>query len=287
MPKTALCIGINDYPGTSSDLHGCVNDANDWAKELHARGFEVKKLLNKSATGAAIRQGIKDLLKSAGSGDCIVISYSGHGSFVPDRNGDEPDGLDECLCPYDTGTKGVIKDDELFDLLSDRERGIRLIMISDSCNSGSVSKFNPITTPPTMKGRGAPQRRVRFLPPGAYLPKRQLVGLGARGPMRTASPPGRHAALLLAGCQDPESSFDAYFSGRPNGAFSYVALSALKKLPKKASYRDWYEAIRKILPSQQYPQTPSLYGASHMKKWQVLASRDEEKAKTARRSRKR
>jgi hypothetical protein len=29
MAKNALCIGINDYPGTQSDLKGCVNDAND------------------------------------------------------------------------------------------------------------------------------------------------------------------------------------------------------------------------------------------------------------------
>ena len=27
MTKRALCIGINDYPGTGSDLTGCVNDA--------------------------------------------------------------------------------------------------------------------------------------------------------------------------------------------------------------------------------------------------------------------
>ncbi len=31
MSKKALCIGINDYPGTQNDLSGCVNDANDWA----------------------------------------------------------------------------------------------------------------------------------------------------------------------------------------------------------------------------------------------------------------
>ncbi len=35
MAKKALCIGINDYPGTGSDLAGCVNGAllrtrNDW-----------------------------------------------------------------------------------------------------------------------------------------------------------------------------------------------------------------------------------------------------------------
>jgi hypothetical protein len=29
MAKKVLCIGINDYPGTDSDLSGCVNDAND------------------------------------------------------------------------------------------------------------------------------------------------------------------------------------------------------------------------------------------------------------------
>ena len=34
--KLALCIGINDYPGTDSDLSGCVNDANDWAANLDA-----------------------------------------------------------------------------------------------------------------------------------------------------------------------------------------------------------------------------------------------------------
>ena len=28
--------------------------------------------------------------------------------------------------------------------------------------------------------------------------------------------------------------------------------------------------IRKVLPSQQYPQTPNLYGSSSMKRWKVL-----------------
>ncbi len=197
MAKKALCIGINDYPGTASDLAGCVNDAGDWERELESRGFEVKKLLDQSATGVALREGIAHLLASAASGDCVVITYSGHGSFVPDKNGDEPDGTDECLCPHDVQAKGVITDDELFDLLSDRERGVRLIMISDSCHSGTVSRFNPIVTPPTVKGRGAPQRKVRFLPPASFLPARKLAGLGLRGPMRTASPPGRHDVRMM------------------------------------------------------------------------------------------
>ncbi|MCG6536451.1 MAG: hypothetical protein L7F78_17525, partial [Syntrophales bacterium LBB04] len=51
-------------------------------------------------------------------------------------------------------------------------------------------------------------------------------------------------------------SYDAYFEGRPNGAFSFVALRALESLPPNATYSDWFKKIRGMLPSRQYPQTP-------------------------------
>jgi hypothetical protein len=268
--KRALCIGINDYPGTGSDLAGCVNDAHDWAAALAKRGFTVSKLLDRKATGSAIRKAIANILGDAKSGDRIVIQFSGHGSFVPDEDGDEPDGTDECLCPYDIRAKGPITDDELFDLLSDHVRGVRVVMFSDSCHSGTVARFAPITTPPTMRGRGAPQRKVKFLPPGAFLSRRAASRLGLRRARRAASPPGRYAALLMSGCQDTEYSYDAYFQGRPNGAFTFVALRELARMPAHASYRRWYDTVRKTLPSQQYPQSPNLYGTASMKRWTVL-----------------
>ena len=270
MTKRALCIGVNDYPGTGSDLSGCVNDAKDWAATLARRGFKVEKLFDRQATGDAIRKAIRVLVGQAQPGDLSVVQYSGHGSFVPDADGDEPDGTDECLCPYDIGTKGPITDDELFDLFSDRRQGVKLFMISDSCHSGTVARFAPITTPPTIKGKNAPQRKVRFLPPGAFLSKRQSAKLGARRAIRSSSPPGRYGALLMAGCQDTEYSYDAYFEGRPNGAFTFVALRALGSLPAGATYAQWFAAIRESLPSQQYPQTPNLYGSRSMKQWKVL-----------------
>jgi hypothetical protein len=227
-------------------------------------------LLNRQATGKAIRAGIAALVGGARPGDSAVITYSGHGSFVPDTDGDEPDGTAECLCPYDVGSQGPITDDELFDLYSARPAGVKLLMISDSCHSGTVARFAPITTPPTIAGGHAPQRKVRFLPPAAYLSQREVAKLGLRRAFRKSSPPGRYAALLMAGCQDTEYSYDAYFKGRPNGAFSFVALRALPKLPAKATYKDWFAAIRKVLPSQQYPQSPNLYGSSSMKGWKVL-----------------
>jgi hypothetical protein len=270
MAKYALCIGINDYPGTESDLAGCVNDAGDWAAAFLERGFSVTRLLNRKAKGKAMRSAIRKLVAGAGEGDLIVVQYSGHGSFVPDEDGDEPDGTDECLCPYDVRAKGPITDDELFELYSARKPGVKLVMISDSCNSGTVAKFAPISTPPATRGKAPPRRKVRFLPPGAFLSRRQASRFGIRRAVRRSSPPGRNAGLLLAGCQDTEYSYDAWFRGRPNGAFTFVALRALAALPPNATYQDWYAAIRKVLPSQQYPQTPNLYGTKSMKKWKVL-----------------
>jgi uncharacterized caspase-like protein len=99
MNRYALCIGINDYPGNGNDLAGCVNDAHDWAAALKRRGFKIKMLLNRAATGRRMRDEIAALLGRARAGDLVVVQYSGHGSFVPDRDGDEQDGMDECLCP--------------------------------------------------------------------------------------------------------------------------------------------------------------------------------------------
>ncbi len=271
MAKHALCIGINNYPGTESDLAGCVNDANDWARELARRQFHVDKILDAQATGRALRSAIRETVAGASTGDLVVVQYSGHGSFVPDDDGDEPDGTDECLCPYDVRTRGPITDDELFELYSARPAGVRVLMISDSCHSGTVARFAPISTPPAAKGKSPPQRKVRFLPPAVYLPRREVAKLGVRRCLRRSSPPGRYASLLLAGCQDTEYSYDAYFEGRPNGAFTFVALRALEALPAGATYSQWFRLIRQSLPSQQYPQTPNLYGSKSMKQWKVLA----------------
>ncbi len=270
MSKRALCIGINDYPGTGSDLSGCVNDANDWAAVFKGYGFEVARMLDRQATGQAMRAAMTELVSGARKGDSVVIQYSGHGSYVPDEDGDEPDGTDECLCPYDIQSKGPITDDELFEIFSRCERGVKIVLISDSCHSGTVARFAPIVTPPTMRAKNAPQRKVRFLPPAVFLSKRAVSRLGTSRALRRSSPPGRYGALLMAGCQDTEYSYDAFFQGRPNGAFTFVALQQLKTLSAKASYRTWYKAIRKALPSQQYPQTPNLFGSSTMKRWKVL-----------------
>lgn len=259
--RYALCIGVNDYPGTDNDLAGCVNDAQDWADELTKRGFDTELMLDSEATGEAMRAGIRRKLAGAATGDRVVITYSGHGTWVPDDSGDEPDGRDEALCPYDIFTNGPLVDDELYDILSERHRGTRVVVISDSCHSGTVARLAPPL--------GASTDKVRFLPPSVFLAPDEAAR-ASRIPRVAAGRP-RNAALLMSGCRDFEYSYDADFGGRPNGAFTYVALATLRDLPAGATYRDWAAAIAKRLPSRDYPQTPGLDGSSTQRRWAALA----------------
>jgi hypothetical protein len=260
--KTALCIGINDYPGTGSDLRGCVNDARDWQAELERRGFQTTLMLDRQATKQAMASQMQRLLVDAKYGDVLVITYSGHGTWVPDADGDEPDHRDEALVPHDIREAGPLLDDDLFEIFNERDRGVRLVMISDSCHSGTVARF----APHPLEGQ---RPRTRFLAPAAFLSQAATAAAErVAGPISRAR--SRTSSLLLAGCRDSEYSYDAEFNNKPNGAYTYVALQALKQLPASASYRDWHKAICQQLPSPSYPQSPGLQGTSAQKKWAVL-----------------
>lgn len=264
MAKRAVCIGINDYPGTGSDLYGCVNDANDWSETLTDRGFETTVLLDGQATKDAMAAAMREVVTATESGDVGVITYSGHGTWIPDTDADEDDQRDEALCPYDLDSNGPLTDDELYDIFLERTRGARVVLISDSCHSGSVARFAP-----AMAEAGPPER-IRFLPPEVFLTADDVEVARRVGRPKVAKP-RPHAALLMSGCLDTEYSYDANIDGRPNGAFTYHALKALKKLPKTGTYREWHAEIRKSLPSQRYGQSPNLQGSKSQKAWKVLA----------------
>ena len=113
--KQAICVGINNYPGMSNDLQGCVNDANDWAGLLTEFGFDVEVLLDNQGTRENIKTALRNLVSALGPGDYGVFTYSGHGTYNRDTNGDEPDSYDEALYVYD----GILLDDELREILND------------------------------------------------------------------------------------------------------------------------------------------------------------------------
>lgn len=274
MGKRALCVGIN-YKG-ENQLQGCVNDMHDWSSEFNRRHFDqITELHDQFATRDAILKSLNHEVQQLKKGDLLVFTFSGHGTWIPDNHGDEPDGRDEALCPWDiltAGVKGVIVDDELFKVFSRAVPDSKIVMISDSCHSGTVTR---LLAP--LPGAGV-ERKPRFISPVNLLPAdvngmiaandySALKTLGAKATKSAV----RYAALLLSGCKDNEYSYDSCFNGRPNGAMTYVALHTLKTLPAGTSYLDWYKAIRKMLPSQSAPQRPMLDGEWGWKaNWKVF-----------------
>lgn len=262
--KRSLHFGINDYPGTKSDLHGCVNDARDWQDELNKRGFSSSIFLDAQCTKANMVKEFEKIVDATGPDDIAVITYSGHGTWVPDINGDEPDGRDEALCPYDIARGQVLLDDELVQIFNKRGYSSRIIFISDSCHSGTVAR----AVPNFLDTDEDPV--ARYLAPEVFIQDDFVLEAARRveNCSNVCQPPA--AAVLMSGCKDTEYSYDANFKGKPNGAFTYIALQELAKLSTEATYAEWFRAIRRTLPHARYPQTPQLQGNKLQKKWKIF-----------------
>jgi hypothetical protein len=235
--KKAICIGINNYPGFSNDLKGCVNDAQDWSALLQGMGFETSLILDAQATRTNVKTALQDLISTTNAGDVAVFTYSGHGTQVSDRNSDENDRYDEAICLYD----GNVVDDDLRVILDGIHPQATLVVISDSCFSGSVTRIAPEPAMP------------RFIPPAV-----STAGKMARRSFLI--PETGMPEILISGCSDSEYSYDAEFAGRPNGAMSAYALQVIKQNPN-VTYREFHAGLRKLLPSNDYPQSPQLEGS--------------------------
>ena len=235
--KRAVCIGINNYPGIFNDLKGCVNDAQDWSAWLQGLGFDVRVLLDSQATRANVKAALQGLIDVTNAGDIAVFTYSGHGTQVVDSGSEEGDPYDEAICLYD----GNVIDDELRTILQRIPPQATLVVISDSCFSGSVTRI-------------AGEKAVpRFIPPRV-----STEGRTARQPFLL--PEANMPEILITGCSDSEYSYDAEFNGRPNGAMTALALRVIQQNPA-ATYRDFHIALRALLPSEDYPQSPQLEGS--------------------------
>ena len=254
MIKRGLFVGINDYPGTNNDLNGCVNDFKDWTKEL-ATSFGVSSyatLVNEQATKESIKKNLTKMINKSVPGDLVVFTYSGHGSFVVDTSKDEPDSKDETLYTYN----GNLVDDELRAIISKAQDGVKIVIILDSCHSGTGTRMYKPNSP-----------KPRFMPPTDP----EVIRLGSILPFAKATTDEENMKeILFSGCKSTEYSYDANYNGVPNGAFTKVAIEALKKL-KDPTYQEWYDEIRRNLPSRDYPQTPQFEGSRANKNRKVFS----------------
>lgn len=259
MAKKALCVGINNYPGSQNDLQGCVNDAHDWARLLkdHFGFTDVQTLLDAQATKSNIMAGLQKLLAGAKAGDVLVFTNASHGTYVADTDGDEPK-FDEAICPYDF-EKNLIVDDELRVLFAGLPKGVSLTVISDSCHSGSVTR--------------APgdQRRYRFLPPSARGGKTlSAAEFKAASKKKEKFPEEGMHEVLLSGCKSNQLSADADINGKFHGAMSYYAIKTITEANYQITYAELAEQLVAALEDENYDQTPQLEGKVANKRKQIF-----------------
>jgi hypothetical protein len=271
--KKALLVGINRYPDPGNELKGCVNDVRQMADTLKGRyGFagdgNLRILTDARATTKAILDGLAWLAAGASPGDSLVFHYSGHGSQVPDRNGDETtDRLDEILCPYDLDWDHPLTDDDLAAACADVPQGALLTVILDCCHSGTglrdfalpvntIPRGNfvrPCSIPPS----DAPDRR-RFLPhpetphPAPPRPRRPARRFGVSVT--------RTNAVLIAACRDDQSSADAWIDGGYHGAHTFYLCRTLARGPRDLACRALVSATGTALSRAGFDQVPQLEG---------------------------
>ena len=261
MPQAlSLHIGLNEFDpahyGEPGTLAGCENDARDMAALARKEGIKpiVSPLLTAKATAANVVNAIKKAAAELEDGDTLFVTYAGHGAQVPDTNGDEPDRMDETWCLYDR----MLIDDELAALWASFRAGVRIVMLSDSCHSGSVSRA---------KRSGAVERlaagkRHRLIPPPRalriYRNNKGIYDAIQLGTKTRSQAKIQASVLLISGCQDNQLSGD----GDVNGLFTETLKSVWNDGAFMGTYRQLRDSVAALMPRYQQPRY-SLEGAAN------------------------
>jgi len=273
----SLHIGLNAvspayYGGWSGELAACEADASDMQAIAKTKGMKPTVLLTAQATRAAVLAAMRTAAKALKSGDLFFLTYSGHGGQVADVTGEEPDRKDETWCLFD----GQLIDDELYLELSRFAAGVRILVLSDSCHSGSVTR-EIVPVHATTNGAGRPrmmppaialrtyrehqafydglQREVAaragkagIVDPDAALAQVTIDSSRLAAVVSTFGP----AVILISGCQDNQTSMDGDF----NGAFTGRLLQVWKNGGFTGNYTQFRNVIVAGLPATQ---TPNLF----------------------------
>ncbi len=278
--KKALLVGINKYAMPGNDLAGCVNDVTN-VRDLLLKyfGFEVANI-RVLTDERAIKRNIIDrltwLVSSVVAGDHLVFHYSGHGSQIRDRNGDElNDGMDEIICPHDMSWDGnFISDDDLGATFAKLPIGVTLDVILDSCHSGTGTRTFSISPIPI---------RSRFMVPPVDIRCRNEEGLPVRGLFSYLSaflsgvfgsqvdsteeadrPIAKMNHALFAGCKDNQTCADAEIGGSANGAFSYYFCKHIRAANGVIARAQLKDRVRSSLRHDGFDQVPQLESPASM-----------------------
>ena len=256
--KRALLIGISDYPSVKghpelewNDIHG-ANDVAEITPTLKRQGFKTTSLTNSRATAANIRKAVQQLEASVKAGDLVYIHFSGHGQAVEDKNGDEADGWDEAIIPYDARIKflkGIyegenhILDDELekyFTTIRNKlgESGY-LYVVLDACHMGGASRGDE-EEDDELFIRGTDKG---FSPSG----KRYIPKIDRRGNMKVSSSGSNQSGIcILEACRAYQTNAEIKQNGQYHGPLSYYINQYLSG-KNLTSNKTWVESVRTLM----------------------------------------
>ncbi|MBZ4416081.1 caspase family protein [Myxococcus sp. RHSTA-1-4] len=261
----SLNIGLNSvdpvhYAGWDGALLACEADAEDMELIARAQNYSaVRKVLTKEATRARVLKEMDEAARVLQPGDLFLLTYSGHGGQVPDKNNDESDAEDETWVLYD----GQLIDDEIYGALAKLRQGVRVLMFSDSCHSGTVSKLAYAALRNSgslgmlaeeVQGTEGAEQRFRNMPlPIALRTYRNnkamydavMDALPKEDPKATM----KATVLLISGCQDNQLSSDGTF----NGLFTANLLRVYNGGKFRGSHRTFHHRIGRRMPPLQSP----------------------------------
>jgi hypothetical protein len=252
-----LTIGLNSvdpdhYAGWSGELNACESDANDMTRIVKSQKFEVKTLLTKDAARKNVTDGIESAASNLKAGDIFMMSYSGHGGQLPDLNSDETDGQDETWCLYD----GEIVDDELYSLYSKFAQNVRILIFSDSCHSGTVTKEAYLKNKMDIRNTNVDLNgtKYRLMPTNValqtYRKNQEFYDKILQNPaIKDSQKEIKASSILISGCKDNQTSADGAF----NGLFTSQLLQVWKNGAFKGNYPDFFKTILRRMPPEQSP----------------------------------
>jgi len=237
--KYAVIIGINYVKTPNSSLNGCINDAYNIEQFLTTQcGYDLNNIVKLVDVGTSDKYPTKkniiasfDMLVSKAITEPdteLWISYSGHGSNMKDLDGDETDGFDECICPSDYETAGIILDDFIYNnLISKLPESTTLFALFDCCHSGTVLDL--------------PYIYIN----NAVQPNNKKLNSAA-------------SVVCISGCLDNQTSADAFINQNYAGAMTWAFLKILKGAKYNISCVNLVEKMKKILKTDGYAQIPAL-----------------------------
>lgn len=231
-----ISFAINRYQ--QSPLRGCLNDQADITDRIKQfwPDFVFRLFQDSKCTWQRFEQEILKAFESMAEG-WLVIHYSGHGTFK--SNPAELDGYSEALYLYN----GPYADYQIYELMKKKPPKLNVVFILDSCFSTGV------TCP---RHNNEIYRKSRFLAsepmPEQFKVRRAIIN----EPLEW---------IVFAACGERETASDAYINGRYNGAFTFYFKQIMRP---GVFFSNWQRTIDKYLPTNDYPQTPSLTGKQEL-----------------------